>query len=165
MPRPRSENYEDVKDQILDAVATLFAKKGFLNTNIAEIGAACNASKSRASARRAPRSAHGAPAEARVRTVDAEALQAPRAVASSALDTVRCLRLHDGASQRARGEPIVHATDDLEIARRFMADEPYSRNGLFRLITYRRLRQFIPHPVEVDFLAEELARERVRLGR
>jgi len=47
MPRPRSENYDDIKGQILDAAAALFAKKGFLNTNIAEIGAACHASKSR----------------------------------------------------------------------------------------------------------------------
>lgn len=47
MPRPRSENYDDIKDQILQAAATLFAKKGFLNTNIIEIGEACNASKSR----------------------------------------------------------------------------------------------------------------------
>jgi AcrR family transcriptional regulator len=47
MPRPRSENYDDIKDQILQAAARLFAEKGFLNTNIVEIGEACNASKSR----------------------------------------------------------------------------------------------------------------------
>lgn len=47
MPRPRSENYDDIKEQILQAAAELFAKKGFLNTNIVEIGEACQASKSR----------------------------------------------------------------------------------------------------------------------
>lgn len=47
MPRIRSEHYDDIKRNILRAAAKLFAKKGFANTNIIEIGKACKASKSR----------------------------------------------------------------------------------------------------------------------
>jgi AcrR family transcriptional regulator len=47
MARTKSENFEDIKDQILAAAAKLFAQKGFRNTNIIDIGEACNASKSR----------------------------------------------------------------------------------------------------------------------
>jgi AcrR family transcriptional regulator len=47
MARTKSENFEDIKDEILTAAAKLFAEKGFRNTNIIDIGQACNASKSR----------------------------------------------------------------------------------------------------------------------
>ena len=47
MARTKSENFEDIKDEILSAAAKLFAEKGFRNTNIIDIGQACNASKSR----------------------------------------------------------------------------------------------------------------------
>ncbi|AKJ69346.1 TetR/AcrR family transcriptional regulator [Pandoraea sp.] len=47
MARTRAENFDDIKLEILTAAAHLFAQKGFRNTNIIEIGAACNASKSR----------------------------------------------------------------------------------------------------------------------
>ncbi|VVE04816.1 TetR family transcriptional regulator [Pandoraea cepalis] len=47
MARTRAENFDDIKSQILAAAAHLFAEKGFRNTNIIDIGAACNASKSR----------------------------------------------------------------------------------------------------------------------
>ncbi|AJZ57503.1 bacterial regulatory s, tetR family protein [Paraburkholderia fungorum] len=47
MARTRAENFDDIKSQILTAAAHLFAQKGFRNTNIIDIGTACNASKSR----------------------------------------------------------------------------------------------------------------------
>lgn len=47
MARTKSENFEDIKDEILTAAAKLFAEKGFRNTNIIDIGQACKASKSR----------------------------------------------------------------------------------------------------------------------
>lgn len=47
MARNKAENFEEVRDAILNAAARLFAEKGFRNTNIIEIGEACNASKSR----------------------------------------------------------------------------------------------------------------------
>lgn len=47
MARTKSENFDDIKDEILAAAAKLFASKGFRNTNIIDIGQACNASKSR----------------------------------------------------------------------------------------------------------------------
>lgn len=47
MTRTRSDNFDDIKDAILTAAARLFADKGFRNTNIIDIGQACNASKSR----------------------------------------------------------------------------------------------------------------------
>lgn len=47
MARTKSENFEDVREQILTSAARLFAEKGFQNTNIIEIGQACKASKSR----------------------------------------------------------------------------------------------------------------------
>jgi AcrR family transcriptional regulator len=47
MARRKSENFDDIKDQILVSAARLFAEKGFRNTNIIDIGEACNASKSR----------------------------------------------------------------------------------------------------------------------
>ena len=47
MARTKSENFDGIKDQILAAAAKLFADKGFRNTNIIDIGQACNASKSR----------------------------------------------------------------------------------------------------------------------
>lgn len=47
MARTRAENFDDIKSDILTAAADLFAQKGFRNTNIIEIGSACNASKSR----------------------------------------------------------------------------------------------------------------------
>jgi AcrR family transcriptional regulator len=47
MARTKSENFDDIKDEILAAAAKLFADKGFRNTNIIDIGQACNASKSR----------------------------------------------------------------------------------------------------------------------
>ena len=45
--RTKSDNFDDIRATILDAAAALFAKNGFRNTNIIDIGAACNASKSR----------------------------------------------------------------------------------------------------------------------
>lgn len=47
MARVKAENFEEVREAILNAAAKLFAEKGFRNTNIIEIGEACNASKSR----------------------------------------------------------------------------------------------------------------------
>lgn len=47
MARTKADNFEDIKEQILIAAARLFAEKGFQNTNIIDIGQACNASKSR----------------------------------------------------------------------------------------------------------------------
>ncbi|MFL9671328.1 MULTISPECIES: TetR/AcrR family transcriptional regulator [unclassified Variovorax] len=47
MARTKSDNFDDIRATILDAAAALFAKNGFRNTNIIDIGAACNASKSR----------------------------------------------------------------------------------------------------------------------
>lgn len=47
MARKRADNFDDVKSDILTSAAALFAEKGFRNTNIIEIGTACNASKSR----------------------------------------------------------------------------------------------------------------------
>jgi AcrR family transcriptional regulator len=47
MARPKDENYDDKKDTILKAAARVFADKGFLRTNIIEIGEASGASKSR----------------------------------------------------------------------------------------------------------------------
>lgn len=47
MARTKSENFDDIRATILDVAASLFAKNGFRNTNIIDIGAACNASKSR----------------------------------------------------------------------------------------------------------------------
>ncbi|WP_158940154.1 TetR/AcrR family transcriptional regulator [Burkholderia sp. S171] len=47
MARTRAENFDDIKSDILTSAATLFAQKGFRNTNIIDIGIACNASKSR----------------------------------------------------------------------------------------------------------------------
>lgn len=64
----------------------------------------------------------------------------------------------------AVGMLIAHEADDFEVAEAFMAEEPYRRNGLFAEVTYARLRQFIPHPETPDFLQQELARERQRLG-
>lgn len=47
MARPKDENYDGKKDIILKAAARVFADKGFLKTNIIEIGQASGASKSR----------------------------------------------------------------------------------------------------------------------
>lgn len=47
MARPKDENYDGKKDTILKAAAQVFADKGFLRTNIIDIGEACGASKSR----------------------------------------------------------------------------------------------------------------------
>lgn len=47
MARTRAENFDDIRDAILDAAASLFAGKGFRDTNIIDIGQACGASKSR----------------------------------------------------------------------------------------------------------------------
>jgi AcrR family transcriptional regulator len=47
MARTKSDNFEDIRATILDVAASLFAKRGFRNTNIIDIGEACNASKSR----------------------------------------------------------------------------------------------------------------------
>lgn len=47
MARTRAENFDDIKATILSSAAQLFAQKGFRNTNIIDIGNACNASKSR----------------------------------------------------------------------------------------------------------------------
>lgn len=47
MARHKSDNYDQVKAAIIDAAAEVFAEKKFRNTNIIEIGNACNASKSR----------------------------------------------------------------------------------------------------------------------
>jgi AcrR family transcriptional regulator len=47
MARPKDENYDGKKETILKAAARVFADKGFLRTNIIDIGEACGASKSR----------------------------------------------------------------------------------------------------------------------
>ena len=47
MARTKSENFEDIRTAILNAAAKLFATKGFKNTNIIDIGEACQSSKSR----------------------------------------------------------------------------------------------------------------------
>ncbi|MFA5487953.1 MAG: TetR/AcrR family transcriptional regulator [Candidimonas sp.] len=47
MARTKSEEFDHIKEHILQCATTLFASKGFANSNIIEIGKACNASKSR----------------------------------------------------------------------------------------------------------------------
>lgn len=47
MARLKSTSFDDIRASILDAAARLFARQGFRNTNIIDIGQACNASKSR----------------------------------------------------------------------------------------------------------------------
>jgi AcrR family transcriptional regulator len=47
MARNKAENFEEIREAILNSAAKVFAAKGFRNTNIIEIGEACNASKSR----------------------------------------------------------------------------------------------------------------------
>lgn len=47
MARLKSSQFDDIRASILDAAAQLFATQGFRNTNIVDIGQACNASKSR----------------------------------------------------------------------------------------------------------------------
>ncbi len=47
MARLKSSQFDDIRASILDAAARLFAAQGFRNTNIIDIGRACNASKSR----------------------------------------------------------------------------------------------------------------------
>jgi AcrR family transcriptional regulator len=47
MARLKSLRFDDIRASILDAAASLFATKGFRNTNIIDIGQACRASKSR----------------------------------------------------------------------------------------------------------------------
>lgn len=47
MARSKSSNFDDVRASILDTAAQLFAAQGFRNTNIVDIGRACQASKSR----------------------------------------------------------------------------------------------------------------------
>lgn len=47
MARLKSASFDDIRASILDAAARLFATQGFRNTNIVDIGQACNASKSR----------------------------------------------------------------------------------------------------------------------
>lgn len=47
MARLKSSSFDDIRGSILDAAARLFAKQGFRNTNIVDIGQACHASKSR----------------------------------------------------------------------------------------------------------------------
>lgn len=47
MARIKAENFEEIREAILNSAAKVFAAKGFRNTNIIEIGEACNASKSR----------------------------------------------------------------------------------------------------------------------
>ncbi|HBI83757.1 TetR/AcrR family transcriptional regulator [Orrella sp. NBD-18] len=47
MARTKSNEFDSIKDHILICATGLFAKKGFSNTNIIEIGQACQASKSR----------------------------------------------------------------------------------------------------------------------
>lgn len=47
MARTKSDNFEEIRATILKTAAKLFASKGFRNTNIIDIGEACNSSKSR----------------------------------------------------------------------------------------------------------------------
>lgn len=47
MARTKSEEFDHIKEHILECAMKLFASKGFANTNIIEIGKACKASKSR----------------------------------------------------------------------------------------------------------------------
>jgi AcrR family transcriptional regulator len=47
MARTKSNEFDSIKEHILVCATRLFAKKGFSNTNIIEIGQACQASKSR----------------------------------------------------------------------------------------------------------------------
>jgi len=47
MARTKSDEFDYIKEHILECAMKLFAAKGFANTNIIEIGQACNASKSR----------------------------------------------------------------------------------------------------------------------
>ena len=47
MARLKSSAFDDIRASILDAAAQLFARQGFRNTNIVDIGEACRASKSR----------------------------------------------------------------------------------------------------------------------
>jgi TetR/AcrR family transcriptional regulator len=45
MPRPRSEDYDDKRQEILDKAAALFAEQGFSRTSISQISREQNASK------------------------------------------------------------------------------------------------------------------------
>lgn len=45
MPRPRSEDYDDKRQSILDQAASLFARQGFARTSISQISKEQNASK------------------------------------------------------------------------------------------------------------------------
>ncbi|MBX9670842.1 MAG: TetR/AcrR family transcriptional regulator [Candidatus Obscuribacterales bacterium] len=45
MARPRADNYEQRRQEILDTAATMFAKKGFDGTSIADIAQRCGVSK------------------------------------------------------------------------------------------------------------------------
>ncbi len=47
MARSKSSSFDDIRASILGAVTHLFATQGFRNTNIVDIGEACQASKSR----------------------------------------------------------------------------------------------------------------------
>ena len=47
MARSKSSSFDGIRASILDAAAHLFATQGFRNTNIVDIGLACQASKSR----------------------------------------------------------------------------------------------------------------------
>lgn len=49
-------------------------------------------------------------------------------------------------------------------AERFIEQEPYHRAGLFASVTFECLNQFVPND-DPAFLANELQRERERLGR
>ena len=53
---------------------------------------------------------------------------------------------------------IVVNRDSLESAHAFIAEEPYSRNGLFESVAIRRWSQVIPEPT-ADFIESEYAKE------
>lgn len=63
----------------------------------------------------------------------------------------------DGGS--ALGSVIMLDLPDRDAVTAFLAEEPYSKAGLFEQVIIRRWRQMVPEPAP-DTLARELARER-----
>lgn len=70
--------------------------------------------------------------------------------------------LLDEAGKMAGSLMIVELPDRAALDR-FLAEEPYSRAGLFEPCYVRAFRQVVPEPTP-GFVAEELARERAKAG-
>ncbi|HMN82657.1 MAG TPA: YciI family protein [Burkholderiaceae bacterium] len=72
--------------------------------------------------------------------------------------------LSDDEPPRVTGMFIAIDAASRDDAGRFIEQEPYHRAGLFASVTLERLNQFVPND-DPRFLANELRRERERLGR